>query len=96
MNTDKGYTKREYKEYLDECGLSELNLPQGVYTTCKVAFEYGYRVIIPEETNTTFDNEYLTGKKMYELYNHKVWNKRFADVISVAEVIRVLQETNNF
>lgn len=56
-------------------------------TTCKIAFEYGYNVIIPEETNTTFDNEYLPGNMLYELYNYKIWDKRFANVIPVKEVI---------
>ena len=30
--------------------------------TVKSAFERGYRVIVPEGTNSTFDNPYMTGK----------------------------------
>jgi nicotinamidase-related amidase len=60
--------------------------------TCKSAFDYGYKVIIPEETNTTFDNEYLSGNKLYEFYNYKIWNKRFANVIPVEDVIKILAE----
>ena len=59
-------------------------------TTCKSAFEFGYKIIIPEETNTTFDNEYLSGEKLYEFYNYKIWNKRFANVIPVEDVIKIL------
>lgn len=59
--------------------------------TCKSAFDYGYKIIIPEETNTTFANDYLSGEKLYEFYNYKIWNKRFADVISVEEVIKILE-----
>ena len=58
--------------------------------TCKSAFDKGYKIIIPEETNTTFDNEYLTGEKLYEFYNYRIWNKRFADVMSVEDVMRIL------
>jgi nicotinamidase-related amidase len=35
--------------------------------TCKSAFDYGYKIIIPEETNTTFDNGLLSGEKLYKL-----------------------------
>ena len=46
---------------------------------------------MPKETNTTFDNDYLSGKKTYEFYNYNIWDKRFADVISVDEVIKILE-----
>jgi nicotinamidase-related amidase len=58
--------------------------------TLKSAFDYGYKIIIPEETNTTFDNEYLSGEKLYEFYNHKIWNKRFASVLSMDDVMKIL------
>ena len=61
-------------------------------TTCKAAFEHGYQLIIPEETNMTFDNEYLPGKKLYEFYNYKVWNKRFATVQSIEELEEELKK----
>lgn len=61
-------------------------------TTCKSAFEYGYKIIVPEETNTTSDNEYLSGGKLYEFYNYKIWNNRFANGLSVEEAIKVLAD----
>jgi hypothetical protein len=42
--------------------------------------------MIPEETNTTFDNDYLTAKGLYEFYNYKIWNNRFAKVMSIEEI----------
>ncbi len=54
--------------------------------TCKSAFDLGYKVIIPEETNTTFSNEYLSGENLYKFYNFKIWNNRFARVVSMLEV----------
>lgn len=99
---DKKYNSSFYqtdlKKYLETKGIDTIILmgiqtEYCVDTTCKVAFEYGYKVIIPEETNTTFDNEYLTGNKIYELYNYKIWNNRFANVISVVDVIKILEES---
>lgn len=89
---NSAFYKTGLKSYLeskkiDTIILVGLQTEYCVDTTCKVAFEYGYNVIIPEETNTTFDNEYLPGNMLYELYNYKIWDKRFANVIPVKEVI---------
>jgi nicotinamidase-related amidase len=62
------------------------------YKQYNSAFGHGYKVIIPEETNTTFDNEYLSADKLYEFYNFKIWDKRFAYVLPVEEAIKILSE----
>ncbi|AET67912.1 nicotinamidase-like amidase [Desulfosporosinus orientis DSM 765] len=92
---NSAFYKTGLKEYLgrkeiDTIILVGLQTEYCIDATCKSAFDYGYKIIIPEDTNTTFDNEYLTGKKLYEFYNYKIWNKRFAEVISVEEVKRLL------
>lgn len=85
---------RRYLEskQIDTIILVGLQTEYCIDATCKSAFDYGYKVIIPEETNTTFDNEYLSGDKLYEFYNYKIWNKRFANVIPVKDVIKILTE----
>lgn len=82
---------REYLESkeIDTIILVGLQTEYCMDATLKSAFDYGYKIIIPEETNTTFDNEYLTGDKLYEFYNYKIWDKRFANVISVEDVIKI-------
>lgn len=96
---NSAFYKTDLKEYLDSKNIDTIILV-GLQTeycidaTCKSAFDYGYKIIIPEETNTTFNNDYLSGEKLYEFYNYKIWNKRFGDVISVEEVIKILE--NNF
>lgn len=59
-------------------------------TTCKVAFEHGFNILIPQETNTTFDNQYLSGEKIVEYYNYKIWNTRFARLVTVDELEKQL------
>ncbi len=56
-------------------------------TTCKVAFEYGYNLIIPEKTNTTFKNGNISAKDLYEFYNFNIFNGRFAAVESLEKTI---------
>lgn len=93
---NSAFFKTELRQYLeskciDTIILVGLQTEYCIDATCKSAFDYGYKIIIPEETNTTFDNEYLTGDKIYEFYNKTIWNKRFANVMPIKNVIEILQ-----
>lgn len=92
---NSAFVKTGLKDYLNQKEIETIILV-GMQTeycmdaTCKSAFEHGYKVIIPENTNTTFDNEYLTGDRLFEFYNYKIWNHRFAEVKSMEEVERII------
>ncbi len=79
------------KEHLDHRNIKNIILV-GMQTeycidaTCKTAFEYGYNIIIPEESTATYDNSYFTGKALYEFYMYGIWKDRFAKVASIAEL----------
>lgn len=97
---DKSYNSAFYntglKDHLDGQGIETLILvglltEYCIDTTCKVAFEYGYDVNIPENTNTTFGNEYLPPDKLYNLFNYKIWDKRFAKVMPVGGVVEFIE-----
>ena len=60
--------------------------------TIKSAFEMGLKVIIPEGTNTTFDNPYMDKEKTYKYYNEFMWPGRFAECISVEETIQKMKK----
>jgi nicotinamidase-related amidase len=60
-------------------------------TTCRVAFEKGYALVMPEKTNTTFDNDMLSGKQIYEYHNFNIFKNRFADVKSLESVITAIK-----
>lgn len=93
---NSAFHKTNLKSYLDSNGIDTLILV-GLQTeycidaTCKSAFDLGYEVLMPEGTNTTFDNEFLSGEKLYKFYNYKIWNNRFAKIIPLAEAIKILQ-----
>ncbi|MBQ6797131.1 MAG: isochorismatase family protein [Clostridia bacterium] len=59
--------------------------------TIKSAFEMGLRVIVPEGTNTTFDNPYMDKEKTYKYYNEFMWPGRFAECISVEDTIQLMK-----
>lgn len=83
---------REYlvERKVDTIILVGLQTEYCIDTTCKAAFEHGFKIIIPQETNSTFDNEFLSGEKLYEYYNYKIWNNRFAKVLPIEEVIALI------
>lgn len=74
------------RDYLDRKGIRRLILT-GMQTeycidaTCKVAFEFGYHVVVPEGATTTVGNSFLSGGELCAFYTEKIWNRRFADLV---------------
>lgn len=60
--------------------------------TIKSAFEKGFKLIIPQGANSTFDNDYMTGEVTYKYYNEMMWPKRFATCVPVEEAIKLLEQ----
>ena len=60
--------------------------------TVKSAFERGFEVIIPEGTNSTFDNDYMDAETTYRYYNEEIWPDCFAECVSFGEALSMLGE----
>ena len=97
---DKRYSsafrKTDLREYLDGKGVKRIILcgMQTEYcidTTCKVAFEYGYDVIIPSGGTTTYTNPLLSGEKLVVYYERLIWNEPLATVKPMEEVLELLK-----
>ena len=58
--------------------------------TVKAGFEHGFRMIVPANTNSTFDNQYMTAEQTYRYYNEFMWNKRYAECISFKAVLELM------
>lgn len=82
-------------EYLQEKGEKDL-MAVGLQTdycmdaTVKCGFEHGFRMIVPEGGNTTFDNDFMTGEQTYAYYNHFMWPKRYAKCVTVQEAVQMI------
>ena len=91
------FGNHDFAEYLKDTGEKELMII-GLQTnfcidaTVKSAFERGYKIIIPEGTNSTFDNNYMDAETTYKYYNEMMWPKRFAECVSMEEAIKLLQK----
>lgn len=55
--------------------------------TIKCGFEHGFKMLVPENSNSTFDNAFMTGEQSYKYYNEFMWKGRYAECISVEETI---------
>lgn len=55
--------------------------------TVKSGFEHGFKMIVPEYANSTFDNPYMSAEVNYKYYNEFMWKGRYAECISVDETI---------
>ena len=63
--------------------------------TVKSAFERGYHVILPEGTNSTFNNPYMTGETTCAYYFNEVWPGLFADCVSLDEALELIQKKDS-
>lgn len=59
--------------------------------TIKCGFEHGFKMIVPEYANSTFDNNYMSAEDSYKYYNEFIWNGRYATCISVDETIDMMK-----
>lgn len=87
----------DFVDYLKQSGDMDL-MVVGLQTnycidaTVKSAFERGYNVIVPNGTNSTFDNDYMDGETTYKYYNDMMWLERFAKCISVDDSIKMMEK----
>ena len=52
-------------------------------TTYGVAFEFGYRVVVPACGHTTFDNGGLTATQIHTFYHERILAGRFAEMVPI-------------
>lgn len=96
-NYNSTFKETNLHEYLKSRDINDLIITgmQTDYcidTTVKVAFEYGFKLIIPEKTNTTFDNGNILAKDLYNHYNFNIFNNRFGAVTSIENTIKKIKE----
>ena len=58
--------------------------------TIKAGFEHGFKMLVPENTNSTFDNQFMTAEQTYRYYNEFIWNRRYAECISFNKALELM------
>ena len=64
--------------------------------TIKAGFEHGMKMIVPANTNSTVNNQYMNAKQSYQYYNEFMWNNRYAVCVSIEEVIEKMKLNINY
>lgn len=59
--------------------------------TVKCGFEHGFKMIIPANTNSTFDNDFMSGEMTYKYYNIMMWNGRYAECIPFEKTLDLMK-----
>ena len=83
------------RDYLESRGVERLVIcgMQTEYcidTSIKVAFEFGYEVVVPAGATTTYANPFLSGEKLISYYEHMIWHEPLARVIPVEDALALL------
>lgn len=83
-------------EYLKEKNENDivvvgLQTDKCIDATIKCGFEHGFNMIVPNHANSTVDNDFFNGEQSYKYYNEFMWDGRFAECISMNEVINMLE-----
>mgnify|MGYP000850056216 FL=1 len=60
--------------------------------TVRSAFERGYRVFVPNNANSTFDNDYMDRETTYRYYNEMMWQGRYAECISIEDTLKLIEQ----
>ncbi|MBP5304760.1 MAG: cysteine hydrolase [Lachnospiraceae bacterium] len=91
------FGNKELAEYLSKKGDKDLMIV-GLQTnfcidsSIRSAFERGYKVFIPEGTNSTFDNDYMDAETTVKYYNEMMWPERFAEPVTFEEALEMLNK----
>ena len=88
------FGNKDFKEYMEQqedkrLMIIGLQTNYCIDATVKSAFERGFEVIIPEGTNSTFDNDYMTGETTVRYYNEDVW-ENIVDSVTIEEALDML------
>lgn len=75
------------KNQIQEIIITGLQTEYCIDTTVKVAFEFGYDVIIPKDCTSTYDNEFMSGHEICRFYERNIWANRFAKIVTMEQAI---------
>lgn len=94
-NANSSFKDTGLLEYLQQKGENKiiivgLQTDYCIDATVKAGFEHGFQMIVPENTNSTFDNRYMTAEQTYRYYNEFIWNRRYAECIPFNKALKLM------
>lgn len=94
-NVNSSFKDTGLLEYLKKKGentiiIVGLQTDYCIDATIKTGFEHGFKMIVPANTNSTFDNKYMSAEQTYSYYNEFMWNGRYAECIAFEEALELM------
>lgn len=94
-NVNSSFKDTGLLEYLQQKGentiiIVGLQTDYCIDATIKAGFEHGFKMIVPENTNSTFDNHYMTAEQTYRYYNEFIWKGRYAEYIPLNKALELM------
>jgi nicotinamidase-related amidase len=92
---NSAFKKTPLRAHLMNLGVEHL-IVMGLQTeycidaTIKSAFDLDYDVIIPIEGHSTVDQPMISAQNLHQLYSERLWNGRYARVVSTEEVLHYI------
>ncbi|MCM1171113.1 MAG: cysteine hydrolase [Clostridium sp.] len=83
-------------DYLDDKGIKSI-MVAGLQTdfcidaTIKSGFDHGYNMIIPEYSNSTFDNCFFDKETAYKYFNELIWKGRYGETVTIEKAVEMLK-----
>lgn len=83
-------------EYLSEKGEDTI-IAVGLQTdycidaAVKCGFEHGFKMVVPENTNSTVSNDFMDAEMIYNYYNNFIWDGRYAQCISFERTLELMK-----
>ncbi len=95
-NINSCFGNKDFKTYLEQQEdkrliIIGLQTNYCIDATVKSAFERGFDVIIPEGSNSTFDNDYMSGETTVRYYNEDVWEE-LVDSVTFEQAIEMMDK----
>lgn len=83
-------------DYLDGKGIKSI-MVVGLQTdfcidaTIKSGFDHGYKMIIPEYSNSTFDNRFFNKETAYKYFNELIWKDRYGETVTIEKAVEIIK-----
>ncbi|OPJ60144.1 cysteine hydrolase family protein [Clostridium chromiireducens] len=92
-NVNSSFKGTGLLEYLKDKGEKDviivgLQTDYCIDATIKCGFEHEFNIIVPAYANTTVDNKFMSAENSYKYHNEFMWNRRYAECISLDETIK--------
>lgn len=89
---ETGLLKYLQEESVHELVIVGLQTDYCIDATVKCAFDYGFKIYVPDYCHGTVDNAFLTAKESYDYYHQHMWSNRYATCISLEALMEKISD----